>query len=126
MVTLRLPPVTLLFLYGFARGTLTEDPRACTTLFTQGVLGMGYGDSGNPFPNTLLWRLPKRYIIRGVDLLGRGCIFGGKVNMVVHDQHSEFAEERPLERFGEEIRDHVLCGTVSDFHPPSLDLINDI
>ena len=31
-----------------------------------------------------------------------------------------------MERFCEEIRDHVLCGTVADFDPYLFDLISDI
>ena len=35
-------------------------------------------------------------------------------------------EERPLERFHEEIHNHALCGDILGFYPPLFDLIGGI
>ena len=78
------------------------------------------------FPNTLLWGLLKQYIVRGIELLGMGHIFWGKVDRAVHDEYAELEEECALEGFCEEIRYHIFGGAVSRFDPTLFDLVGDV
>ena len=94
----------------------------------------GPGSSGNGswgswesvFSNTLLWVLRKGDGVDGIELLCRGHVFWGKVLRTVHDEGAELTKEGALERFCEEVRDHVFGGAVSHFDPSLFDLVCDI
>ena len=108
--------------WGFDWGPACLDPAKWS-----GSSGNGPGKSWEVlFPNTLLWVLLRRCVIWGIEFLGRRHIFWGKVDMAVHDECVELAEECNLEEFREEICNHVFGGAVSHFDPTLFNLNDDI